>query len=322
MDIHPASFLGSRFPSSDEWIIRNSTRAARPDLGLQEGEAARLVLEELEKLNGTNAHRLALVPVTHSVHYLQPLFHNIDRYLFRGVLKNNVSLRFSSNLPPTIHGSTAALGVFGNQIVISLNTNFIRHSSGLALVASLIHQMAHAYLLVCCGFGDSNANDERHDLKHGLAFSSIIHTIQDLLMDHARLPLPNLFYCSDVMGRSARQPRHRPSRVSLHSYCHFNFSDHEDKLKCGAYMRHVIATAKASSSESLEMDSLVANNVQSIGTLGGLMNRQVSNSESTKMACYPILTDLQCPIADFLPHTSTSLCITASPYSILHTNKR
>jgi SprT-like family len=260
------------FQSPDYWVIQNSARAATPDLGLQEGEAARLALEELEKLKGSGAHRLSLAPAVHSLPELQSLFQNLDKYLFREVLKNNVSFRFS-DLPPYIHGSTSALGAYGNQIVVSLNSDLISHPSHLALVASLIHHMAHAYLLVCCGFGASNADDERHDLKHGLAFSSIVHTIQDLLVDNARIPLPDLFYCSSVISRSYPPPRYRPGRQSLHSYCHFNLSDHEDKVACGAYMRHVNAAAKASSLDSSEKDLLPANISESVNTLGDLVNR-------------------------------------------------
>ncbi len=273
MDIHPSNFFNSNIRSSDYWVIQNSARAARPDLGLQEGEAARLALKELEKLKGTNTHKLSLIPAIHSLPQLQSLFQNLDKYLFREVLKNNVSFRISSNLPPSIRGSTSALGVFGNQIVVSLNSDLVHHPSRLTLVASLIHQMAHAYLLVCCGFGDGNADDERHDLKHGLAFSSIVHTLQDLLVDDARIPLPDLFYCSDVTSRSTRLSRSRPGRKSLHSYCHFDVSDHEDKVACGAYMRHVIAAAKASSSDSLGRDPSTANTAPSMGTLGSLMSR-------------------------------------------------
>jgi SprT-like family len=274
MNINLASFA-SPCSTSDYWIIRNSAHAARPDLGLKEGEAARLALQELEKLKGSDAHRLCLVPSIHTLPDLQSLFQNLDKYLFRSVLKDNVSFRFSSNLPPNIHGSTSALGIFGNQIVISLNSDLFRHPTRLVLVASLIHQMAHAYLLVCCGFGASHTEEERHDLKHGLAYSSTVHTIQDLLVDDARIPLPDLFYCSGMMSRVAHLPRYRPGRRSLHSYCHFDSSDHEDKIACGAYMRHVIAAAKAKSTGSTSKDSTTAAAAgsQSIGTLGALMNR-------------------------------------------------
>jgi SprT-like family len=249
MNAHVANFYEVRSPS-DHWIIQNSAYAARPDLGLQEGEAARLALEELEKLKGSDAYRLSLIPATYSLQQLQSLFQNLDKHLFRGVLKKSVSFCFSSNLPPSIHGSTSALGVFGNQIVVSLNSDLTRQPSHLTLVAGLIHQMTHAYLLVCCGFGNSHAEDERHDLRHGLAFSSIVHTIQDLLVDNARIPLPDLFYCSAVVYPSAHLPRYRHGRRSLHSYCHFNVSDHEDKIACSAYMRHVIAAAQASKADS------------------------------------------------------------------------
>ena len=273
MDFHPANLLNPRCSSSDQWIIQNPACAAKPDLGLREGEAARLALKELEKLKGSDQHRLSLIPTTQSLPQLQSLVKNLDRYLFREVLKNNVSFRFSVNLPPSIHGSTSALGVFGNQVVVSLNSDLIRHPIRLVLVASLIHQMTHAYLLVCCGFGDSGVEDERHDLKHGLAFSSVVHTIQDLLVNDARIPLPDLFYCSGMVGRSTRLPRWRPGRKSLHSYCHFDVSDHEDKIACGAYMRHVIAAAAYSSSKPQENIPFHASISQSTSTQGSIVNK-------------------------------------------------
>lgn len=258
--------------SSDHWIIQDSGRTARPDLGLGEGEAAKLALQDLEKLKGSDAHRLSLVPATHSLPQLQSLIRNLDKYLFRGLLKNNASFRLSSDLPPNIHGSTSALGALGNQIVVSLNSLLMRHPSHLALVASLIHHMTHAYLLVCCGFGNSNANG-RHDLKHGLAFSSILHTIQDILVDDARIPLPDLFYCSDAFSRSTRLPRYRSDRNSLHSYCHFYDSDHEDKRACGAYMQRVISGAQDTSFDSREeKKSSPANACQSMSMRGSLVN--------------------------------------------------
>ena len=275
MNVDLANFPNSRSASSDCWIIQNSPRVARPDLGLTGGEAARLALKELEKLRRSDAHRLALLPAVNSLQQLQSFFPSLDKYLFRGVLKNNVSVRLTSELPSNIHGSTSALGSFGSQIVISLNSNLVREPTRLPLLASLIHHMSHAYLLVCCGFGDSEGESERHDLKHGLAFSSILHTIQDLLVDDAKIPLPDLFYCSDVITRSTRLPRYCPSPKALHSYCHFNISDHENKIACAAYMRHVIAAAKAKdkSSESSSEGPSPAVLSQAIGMLGGLMNR-------------------------------------------------
>lgn len=265
--------FGSHLLSSDCWVIQNSPHVARRDLGLGEGEAARLALKALDKLKGTDAHMLSLMPAVHSLHSLQLLFGNLNKHLFREVLKDTVSFRFSSNLPPDIHGSTSALGALGNQIVISLNADLIRDPSHLALVASLIHQMSHAYLLVCCGFGDSSAADGRHDLKHGLAFSSIVHTIQDLLVDDARIPLPDLFTCGNPVTRSPRVPHHHPRWKSLHSYCHFNFSDHADKIACAAYMRHVIASAKPSRLGASGQNLASTNISGSMGTLEGLVNR-------------------------------------------------
>ncbi len=273
MNINLANFSSPHFPFPDCWIVQNSPHVARPDLGLKEGEAARLALQGVEKLKGTDAHRLARVPAVNSVQQLQSIFHSVDKYLFRNVLKDDVSLRLTSELPASIHGTTSALGSFGNQIVITLNSGLVRHSTQLALVASLIHQMTHAYLLVCCGFGGGEGEDERHDLKHGLAFSSIVHTIQDLLVNDGRISLPDLFYCNETLSRSARLPRYRPTSRSLHSYCHFSLSDHEDKTACAAYMRHVIAAAKVKSSIPSSEDSSCTNIFQSIGTLRGLMNR-------------------------------------------------
>ena len=271
MNAHLANFHPLRSPS-DHWVIQNSAHAARPDLGLQEGEAARLALEGLEKLRGSDAYRLSLVPATYSLQQLQSLFQNLDKYLFRGVLKESVCFCFSSNLSPSIHGSTAALGVFGNQIVITLNSELTRQPSHLPLVASLIHQMTHAYLLVCCGYGDSHAEDQRHDLRHGLAFSSIVHTIQDLLVDNARISLPDLFFCRAVVWQSAHRPHYRHGRISLHSYCHFNVSDHEDKIACSAYMRHVIAAANAVNADSREKNSPSTNMTMSVTALEGFLN--------------------------------------------------
>lgn len=260
-------------PPSDFWVIQNSPHAARRDLGLREEEAARLACTELQKLKGTDAHMLSLIPALHSLQQLQLLFRNLDKYLFREVLKNNVSFRFSFNLSPDVHGSTSALGALGNQIVITLNGDLIRDPSHLALVASLIHQMCHAYLLVCCGFGYGNVDDGRHDLKHGLAFSSIVHTIQDSIVGDAGIPLPNLFSCGDVVIRSQRVTHCRPTLRSLHSHCHFGFSDHEDRIACGAYMSHAVAVAKASRPGSTLQDLTCTSIGPSMGSLGGLVDR-------------------------------------------------
>jgi SprT-like family len=254
MNINLSRLSDPHFVSPDYWIIRSTARVGKPDLGLKENEAARLAIEKLEKLKGSDPHKLALLPSLHSAQDLRSLFQNLDKYLFREVLKDNVSLRFTSSLPRNITGSTAAQGVFDDQIVITLNNDLLRHSARLTIVASLIHQMAHAYLLVCCGYGVRDEDDQRHNLKHGLAFSSIVHTIQDLLVDDARIPLPDLFCCNGTFNRNLVLPRYRSVRNSLHSWCHFNVSDHEDKAACGTYIRQVNAAAKAAKEEKEKTD--------------------------------------------------------------------
>ena len=249
------SSAGHSSSASDYWVINNLSYATKPDLSLDEGEAARLALGAVGKLKGTDAHRLCLMPDLRSFQQMQPLFKSLDKHLFRGVLTEAVSFRFTSKLPRNVHGSTSALGALGNQILISLNSDLLRSRSRLTSVAALLHQMCHAYLLVCCGFGDGYQRGEntqqKHNLKHGLAFSSILHTLQDLLVDDARLPLPDLFHCSSKRSRSTPAPRQNRGRSSLHSYCHVNTNDFADKAACGLYMRQIINAAREKESQKV-----------------------------------------------------------------------
>lgn len=135
------------------------------------------------------------------------VFDCLDRNLFQGLLKGMVYLKWrtlSNNAP----GVTSAPDVKDPRICIELNTRpFEERGASLdELLDALIHQMIHAYFLVCCGKqGKSTEQDGR--LLDALHFGILMYTIQEMSGDCEDSYLPLSFYAHRraYRSRAARQ---------------------------------------------------------------------------------------------------------------------
>jgi hypothetical protein len=130
------------------------------------------------------------------------VFDSLDRVLFQGLLKGMVHLKWqplSDNAP----GRTSAPDVKDPRICIELNTRpFSEQGTSLdELLDALIHQMIHAYFLVCCGKqGKSTEQDGR--LLDALHFGILMYTIQEISGDCEDSYLPLSFYAHRRAYRS------------------------------------------------------------------------------------------------------------------------
>ncbi|KAF2788295.1 hypothetical protein K505DRAFT_196541, partial [Melanomma pulvis-pyrius CBS 109.77] len=164
------------------------------------------------------------------------VFNKLDQVLFAGHLKNAVFLHFA-NLGTQVSGATFTHGHGPNarvkRISIVLNSILHQHAKSRDIIASLIHQMIHAYFLVACG-----PQDEKEEvygrLAHGVHFGKVMRTIKNLSAANGRpLPLgfehqlgPHSYY--DDYCRPSR-PRHRGNTKWYTSHCHAHVEPIHDK---------------------------------------------------------------------------------------------
>ncbi|KAI5294189.1 hypothetical protein KEM55_006733, partial [Ascosphaera atra] len=92
----------------------------------------------------------------------------------------------SASLGYTRFGYTSCPGVDDeNCVVITLNEHLKRLGNwGGDILAVLIHEMAHAYFLVCCGWREKafpNADAREHDLEHDINYCALLFRIQEVL---------------------------------------------------------------------------------------------------------------------------------------------
>jgi hypothetical protein len=117
------------------------------------------------------------------------IFNKLDQVLFAGHLRNAVFLDIDS-LNPDVSGATYTHR-WGprpevQRISIILNRVVIRHGQAKDVVATLIHQMIHAYFLVACGEQKENEVDYGR-LGHSVHFGKIMLAIKRLSAHGAEL---------------------------------------------------------------------------------------------------------------------------------------
>ncbi len=223
--------------------LRNPKLPAKKHLELKESAAAKLAIKELENrptrkffwaggpggfatINPRNRRRLPA-----------QVFHQLDKELFRGVLKDKVHLA-AAKFDPSQHGITCAAGTRNERVSILLDDSILKQRPEVIL-ASLVHHMAHAYFLVCCGYGH---DEKSHDLGHGLPFSTLLYTIQArFLPEDQKYRFPNPMRCGDDFGLYAK-PALPARRVVGHSLCvwHVRLSDYPGPIICREYLRQTI----------------------------------------------------------------------------------
>ncbi|KAJ9656564.1 hypothetical protein H2201_008497 [Coniosporium apollinis] len=107
-------------------------------------------------------------------------FHIFEKVIFVDKLKRHVRLRWD-HLPGDITGATFKPDVISPDlptITICLNADVLRNGSQDDIIASLLHQMIHAYFLAVCKHTKTKEGiDER--LEHGKHFGAIMHEIKN-----------------------------------------------------------------------------------------------------------------------------------------------
>jgi hypothetical protein len=119
-------------------------------------------------------------------------FDSLNDILFAGRLKDAIYLQFA-DLGPYLSGTTCnpgeGLDSRVSRISIFLNSMLHKDAHPDEILASLIHQMIHAYFIVTCG---PQLPDETKygRLSHGMHFGKIMFTIKELSAVAGRQPLP------------------------------------------------------------------------------------------------------------------------------------
>ena len=225
-------------PSSEDVRDLVDKRAeGKNHLGLKPSLAAKLAIDEVEKhrrddlwISAWSGARSPQVKLQLPIR----VFHQLDKELFRGVLKGHVLLTtpdlHSRVWSSSIHSATSKAGGQYPRITIGLNP-LVYKLDAATILACLIHQMTHAYFLVCCGFGI----DQGHDLRHGLPYSALLYTIQHrFLPEKSMYSFPNLFQCClNHKRHAARPPRVPPA--DGYSLCFWNFVREFDWGECRRY---------------------------------------------------------------------------------------
>lgn len=105
------------------------------------------------------------------------VFDQLDRELFRSVLKGNVCLIWVTELPNGIHATTYKVDRRRYpRITIKLSTG-LTEAPRVDVLCTLMHQMMHAYFLQCCGHQAQDGGSGGHDLCHGPEFRALLLTI-------------------------------------------------------------------------------------------------------------------------------------------------
>ncbi|KAM0722728.1 hypothetical protein Q7P37_002169 [Cladosporium fusiforme] len=145
------------------------------------------------------------------------VFDSLDRNLFQGKLKGMVYLKWRS-MSDNSPGVTSAPGIRDRRICIELNTRpFEERDADLEdLLDALIHQMIHAYFLVCCGAPDKEKEGDGR-LLDGLHFGVLLSTIKDISEECEDGSLRMVFYAHRraVRLRESNTSRHRAAILDL-----------------------------------------------------------------------------------------------------------
>lgn len=137
------------------------------------------------------------------------IFDVLDKALFGGKLKGMVHLQWMAQANCAC-GRTSAPGVIQGiaRICTDLNTVPFEEEGGDIddLLDALIHQMIHAFFLVCCGAQPKGAKPDGR-LADGLHFGVILMTIQEICRHCKDGPVPFIFYAET--RRKLQEPQYR-----------------------------------------------------------------------------------------------------------------
>ena len=145
------------------------------------------------------------------------IFDSFDRTMFQGKLKGMVYLKWrtlSDNAP----GVTSAPDVRDSRICIELNIRpYEERGADLDdLLDALIHQMIHAYFLVCCGKQTKGTTQDGR-LLDAVQFGVLMYTIKEISGDCQDGPLRLTFY-SHKRAQLARGTARLSDRSAFEGY--------------------------------------------------------------------------------------------------------
>lgn len=188
-------------PTEEELtVLRDKTIApAKGPLRLKPKVATKLLITGLRDSKYLRVNIQALEPSTKHLFSCAELpfkvFNQLDKEIFRGTLKDNVHLVIAE-LPYCYPGVTSRLGLRGPRITIRLSQDLVDRGSHAHLLAALLHQMIHAYLLQCCGHRNVGVKAIGYDLSHRHCFSSLLYAIQNRFQLQPQFHFPSL-WCID-----------------------------------------------------------------------------------------------------------------------------
>ncbi|KAK2753224.1 hypothetical protein FQN54_007915 [Arachnomyces sp. PD_36] len=231
-------------------ILKDKHHGSQPHLGLTEVIATKLAIEALSKYERKYVEALNWWMSTSVLkEFPYRVFDEIDKELFRGVLQGNVYLHWRL-LPPFVHGATILAGHRGGKRVgVALNTELLQMDVGPCVVlAALIHHMAHAYFLVCCGSPprkegsdtDTDTGKAKGGLGHGLGFSALVHRIMDVFVPKCRYKFPDLFSCyagDKGWYYASARVANRKRKAHNTSVCCWGVRGYPSKGTCEDYIR-------------------------------------------------------------------------------------
>jgi hypothetical protein len=136
------------------------------------------------------------------------IFDCLDKALFQGKLKGMVYLKWRT-LTDNAPGVTSAPDVRDPRICIELNMKPYedRDCDVDDLLDALVHQMIHAYFLVCCGKQTEGKTIDGR-LMDGLNFGVLMYTIKEISGECQDGPLPLIFYSHRRACKSGSAARH------------------------------------------------------------------------------------------------------------------
>lgn len=226
---------------ADLSILQDNRRPSikQPNPRIKATIAAKLAIEALNKYERSDVAALRRIfrYCGQAIPFM--VFDELDAELFRGVLKGQVYMTWH-RLSATVHGRTSEASRISPRVTIELNEELYCRRCPIELImAVLIHHMAHAYFLVCCGYGSADHDPDMYDLGHGLEYSTLLCAIQQGFRP-CQGRFPNLFECNRGVTRYLGNVLRPPTRIrrSLgHSTCTYMLRDLPDKQSCVEHMR-------------------------------------------------------------------------------------
>lgn len=149
------------------------------------------------------------------------MFNCLDKALFQNKLKDMVHLKWIRMCGES-PGSTSVPSTEVPRICIRLNRTLFEDGRATIddMIDAVVHQMIHAYFLVCCGAAPENAAKDDDRLLDGVHFAVLLKTIDEISSCCREGPLDLIVYARDrnqgpctrngqewrLPGRSRRPP--------------------------------------------------------------------------------------------------------------------